>query len=144
MISTEESMKIWQAVSGSVAPADSLCKADLEKYLPKVLERKGFVRKGQGRKAIKEIWDCRGDPLAIVCSVAACIEIKICTMPYLKTCLTNFQVCDKVEKLEVNLQPAAGVQQVQSIPVPAPAVKKIRTRKKPTEPEVPVKDVDWT
>lgn len=143
MISTDESMKIWQTVSGSVAPADSLCKADLEKYLPKVLERKGFVRKGQGRKTIKEIWDCRGDPLAIVCSVAACIDMKICTLPYLKACLQNFQVCGSIEA-NSNPRPAAGVQHIGAVPVPAPAVKKPRARKKPAKPEVPVKDIEWT
>lgn len=137
-----EDLSEWVSETGAQGDPARYCKTDLEIWITKLFESFNF-RAGKSnkerRRSFEEIWDVAdGNPEAIACGFNAALKTRTYSTSYVKACIKNFSAVAIIAK---TITPT--IKAVSPTKVLVPVTPKPRKKSKPTEPEVPIADVEW-
>lgn len=126
-------LEVWRDKTDCADNPEHYSKSTLEKYLPKLFEQEHFEGVGKTpssrQKALRSLWDERGDPIAIVEAVVAALNEGVHKFSYVRACLKRVPGSDTVRPNELHAK-EAGAAGDQGLPPDSPG-------KGSTEPAAP-------
>lgn len=148
-----EELSAWLDETRAQGDPAHYCKTDLEIWVMRLFDRCPFNAgrsQRDRRRSFEDIWEAaKGNPEAIAYGFDAALKGEVYTMAYVKACVRNWATTSTyVQSKPIAAPPTMGevakaMDYKFNMPIVKPDPKPIRRTRKPVQPVIPSKKVEW-